>query len=218
MAFIPARGGSKGIVGKNRRLLAGIPLVAYSILAAKSSKLVDRVVVSTDCPEVARLSREWGAEVPFMRPENLASDSAQIGAALDYTLHRLDESGYTPEIVVELYPTSPFRPAGMIDELISHGRKAVCVQTVKSITRKSGRFFKCNGDSFGVLEANKSTNTQFLRGSGSGVVHNFRDNVYPWFFYVVEDQICNIDIDEPQDWALAEEILRRNLFRFGWES
>ena len=76
LALITARGGSKGVPKKNVKVLAGKPLIAWTIEAAKASKFLDRVLVSTDDEEIAKTSREWGAEVPFMRPPELAEDVA----------------------------------------------------------------------------------------------------------------------------------------------
>jgi CMP-N,N'-diacetyllegionaminic acid synthase len=78
LAIIPARGGSKGLPRKNIKLLDGLPLICYTIKAALDSKLVDRVIVSTDDVEIATISRDFGAEVPFMRPDNLASDKSMV--------------------------------------------------------------------------------------------------------------------------------------------
>ena len=89
IAIIPARGGSKGLPGKNILPLCGKPMIAYTIEAAKQSKYISRVIVSTDDQKIANIALEYGAEVPFLRPEFLASDTAQAIDNYIYTVERL---------------------------------------------------------------------------------------------------------------------------------
>jgi YrbI family 3-deoxy-D-manno-octulosonate 8-phosphate phosphatase len=119
LALIPARGGSKGIPRKNIRNFAGHPLIAWSIAAAKQSELVTRVIVSTDDEEIASVARECGAETPFLRPAELAQDQTTDLPVFEHALQWLEENEkYRPEIVVQLRPTSPIRPKGMVDHAI----------------------------------------------------------------------------------------------------
>ncbi len=119
LAVIPARGGSESLPRKNIRSFGGIPLIAYSIAAGLQSTLVDRVIVSTDDAEIAGISREWGAETPFMRPTALARNES---LDIDFFAHALgwlyEHESYRPDIVVHLRPTSPLRPVGLVDEAI----------------------------------------------------------------------------------------------------
>lgn len=111
LAIVPARGGSKGVPRKNIRDLAGKPLIAWSILAGRGSKYVDRLIVSTEDEEIAEVARRCGAEVPFLRPAHLAKDDTP---GIDPVLHALEElPGY--DYVVLLQPTSPLRDSGDID-------------------------------------------------------------------------------------------------------
>ncbi len=119
LALIPARGGSKGIPGKNIMKLAGKPLIAYSILQAKESKYISRVIVSTDAKEIAKVSKDWGAEVPFMRPNDLADDMSPDIDAFAHSLKWLENNeSYSPELVVHLRPTGPVRKIEIIDKAI----------------------------------------------------------------------------------------------------
>lgn len=119
VALIPARGGSKSIPGKNIKPLGGMPLLAYSIAAGLQAELVQRVLVSTDSAEIADVARAWGAEVPFLRPADLAEDSTTDFPVFEHALHWLAENeGYRPDIIVQLRPTSPFRPPGLVDSAI----------------------------------------------------------------------------------------------------
>lgn len=119
LAIIPARGGSKGLPNKNILPLAGHPLIAYSVKAALDSPAITRTIVSTDSAEIARVAAEYGAEVPFMRPTELAQD---LSTDLEVFVHALawlrDHEGYVPDLVVQLRPTSPVRQVAVIEACI----------------------------------------------------------------------------------------------------
>jgi len=119
LALIPARGGSKGIPRKNIKDLGGYPLIAYSIAAGLNSKLVTRTIVTTDDEEIARIARVYGAEVPFLRPEEIARDDTRDLPVFQHVLAWLQEhEDYQPEVVVQLRPTSPFRSPELVDEAV----------------------------------------------------------------------------------------------------
>jgi YrbI family 3-deoxy-D-manno-octulosonate 8-phosphate phosphatase len=119
LALIPARGGSKSIPRKNIKLLAGFPLLAYSIAAAMQSALVSRTIVSTDDDEIACTGQSYGAEAPFLRPADLAGDDTTDFPVFAQALHWLKEKeGYQPDIVVQLRPTSPIRPPECVDQAL----------------------------------------------------------------------------------------------------
>lgn len=113
LAVIPARGGSKGLPGKNIRLLHGKPLIAWSIEAAQQASGVDRVVVSTDSDDIAAVAREWKCEV-LKRPAELATDEATTIAVLGHVAQEVPEA----MSIIVLQPTSPLRDRGLIDECI----------------------------------------------------------------------------------------------------
>ena len=115
LAIIPARGGSKGIPRKNIRLLAGKPLIAYSIEAARQSRKVDRVIVSTEDTEIAKIAERYGAEV-IKRPQDLAKDDTPTESVIEHVLYHLEKTeGYYPSYVMLLQPTSPLREPSDID-------------------------------------------------------------------------------------------------------
>jgi N-acylneuraminate cytidylyltransferase len=119
-AIIPARGGSKGIPGKNIKLLKGHPLIAYSIAAAKLSKSISRVIVSTDSPEIAEISKTYGAEVPFIRPAEFAKDNSPDRDFLVHAIRWFEENeNEIPGYWVHLRPTTPLRDPSLIDDAIS---------------------------------------------------------------------------------------------------
>lgn len=135
LALIPARGGSKGIPRKNLLVVNGKPLVAYSILQALASKHITRTIVSTDDDEIARVARQFGAEVPFMRPVELARDTSLDFETFWHALVWLrDNERYTCELVVHLRPTVPVRRVEVIDEAIEMMLKHPDADALRSVS------------------------------------------------------------------------------------
>jgi CMP-N,N'-diacetyllegionaminic acid synthase len=133
LAVIPARGGSVGVPRKNIRQLAGKPLIAHSIEAAQAAPSIDRVIVTTDDPEIAAVAREWRAEVPFLRPAEMAQNDTPGMVPLMHAIRWLDEhDGYRPAFVMELQPTSPLRTAADIEAAfaLARDRRADAVVSV----------------------------------------------------------------------------------------
>lgn len=150
LAIIPARGGSKGIPRKNIRDFAGYPLVAYSIAAALQAETIGRVVVSTDDAEIAAVAREFGAEVPFLRPGALAADNTTDLPVFRHALTWLEaQEGYMPEVVVQLRPTSPIRPPGLVDaavrKLLAHA-EADSVRGVVPAGQNPHKMWRLSGE------------------------------------------------------------------------
>jgi N-acylneuraminate cytidylyltransferase len=120
LAVIPARGGSKSIPRKNARPLGGHPLLAWSIAAARASRRVTRVLVSTDDPELRALALAYGAEAPFLRPPELARDDTRDFPVVRHALDWLERAeGLRPELIVQLRPTSPLRPRDLVDAAVA---------------------------------------------------------------------------------------------------
>lgn len=117
LALIPARGGSKGVPGKNTRGAGGKPLIAWTIEAGKASRYVDRLILSTDDPSIAAVARQFGCEVPFTRPVELATDKADSMAVVRHALESLPERY---DYLLLLQPTSPLRGAADIDAAFEH--------------------------------------------------------------------------------------------------
>lgn len=119
VAIIPARGGSKGLLRKNMRPIGGKPLIAWTIEAAKEAKLVHRIIVSTNDHEIAKIAKEYGAEVPFIRPSELAQDQTPTEPVLTHAVNWLEENeNYKVDVVVFLQPTDIFRPKGVVDKVV----------------------------------------------------------------------------------------------------
>lgn len=143
LVVITARGGSKGIPRKNVRLLAGKPLIAWAIEAALQAQRKPRVVVSTDDEEIAAVARQYGAEVPFMRPSELAQDLSHTIEALIHALTFFQEhEGYVPKAVVLLPPTAPLVTASDIDIGIDALLKDETLDSVRPIIESPKHPFK----------------------------------------------------------------------------
>ncbi|MDR4503639.1 MAG: acylneuraminate cytidylyltransferase family protein [Candidatus Scalindua sp.] len=135
LALIPARGGSKRVEDKNICLLGGKPLIAYTVEAALASKLISRVVVSTDSRQVAGISKEYGAETPFLRPESISQDDSTEMEFFEHALGWfMKYEGYEPDLIVQLYPTSPFRKAETIDKAVKEIQLYPEADSLRSIT------------------------------------------------------------------------------------
>ena len=145
-AIIPAWSGSKGVPKKNIRLLGGHPLIAYSIVAARRCRHIDRVIVSTDSPEIADISGAYGAEAPFLRPAELARDSS---TDVEFIRHALDwfqdHEHLQPELLVHLRPTTPLRESALIDsaiDLIASHDEATSLRSAHQVAEPPEKMFR----------------------------------------------------------------------------
>lgn len=118
LGVVPARGGSKAIPDKNLRPVAGRPLLAYTAEAARASRRLSRVIVSTDAPAIAEAAQAMGLEVPFMRPAELAGDTTPMLPVLQHAVAEMSARGFCADVVVLLQPTSPLRRAAHIDQAV----------------------------------------------------------------------------------------------------
>ncbi len=130
-----ARGGSKGVPRKNIRMLSGKPLLAWTVLEAKKSKYINRIIISTDDEEIAKVAAEYGAEAPFMRPKELAADRTLDLPVMQHALRYLEEKeNYKPDAVVQLRPTAPLRRAEHIDFGVKMFLEHPEAHSVRSVT------------------------------------------------------------------------------------
>lgn len=120
LGLITARSGSKGIPGKNIKLLGKKPLISYSIISALESDLISKLMVSTDSEEIADIARQYGAEVPYLRPSELAQDTTPTLPVIQHVLEFYKNAGHEFDAVCLLQPTSPFRPAGFVNDCIQN--------------------------------------------------------------------------------------------------
>ncbi|MFZ1557768.1 MAG: acylneuraminate cytidylyltransferase family protein, partial [Nitrospira sp.] len=221
LAVIPARGGSKSIPLKNIRPLNGIPLLAFTIQAAKRSAYLDRYVVSTDHADIVRVAREYGAEV-IERPADLATDQAPTEWALLHALEVLARQSYRPEFVVTLEPTSPLRSTELIDRCIAEAIRHPemdCVMTVAETRKCYGRLQDGRFEYLFPDQPRRRQERQPLYEESS-TVYVTRTEVLERdrsvlgrtrYGVVVEDPREAIDINEPLDFIVAEAVLAQRL-------
>ena len=134
LAIIPARSGSKSVIDKNIRMIAGKPMIAYSIEHGLKAECIDRVIVSTDSEKYADIAREYGAEVPFIRPAEYATDtSLDIDVFRHALLFLKENEGYEPELVVQLRPTYPIRRISDIEAMVKYMREHPTVDSMRCI-------------------------------------------------------------------------------------
>jgi CMP-N,N'-diacetyllegionaminic acid synthase len=153
LAVITARGGSKSIPGKNIKPLAGKPLIAWTIETALQCKELCRVIVSTDDQKIANVARQWGAEVPFIRPSQLSQDDSSHISVILHTIHWLeDKEGFCPDFILLLQPTSPFRNVEDVHQTIQLAIKhdAIAVMSVCEATKHPNKTYKISEN--GTLE------------------------------------------------------------------
>ena len=134
LGFIPARAGSKRIPNKNIKPLGNKPLIAYTIEASLKSKHINRTIVSTDSKVIAAVARQYGAEVPFIRPESISKTNSTEMEFFEHALSWLEQKeNYEPDLIVLLYPTSPFRKPESIDHAIENIQKHPEADSLRSI-------------------------------------------------------------------------------------
>ncbi len=219
LAVIPARGGSKGLPGKNIKRLGDKPLIAWTIEAALNAKFIDKTIVSTDCQEIAQVSRAYGAEVPFIRPDELSSDTA---TSSDVILHAIGSMKSEFNVILLLQPTSPFRTAKDIDsasELYNSSSTSSVVSVCLADKSPYWYFFKNN---VGMMSPVLSMEGQFSRRQELPDTYLLNGAIYivdiKKFLsqkkFIFDDSISyvmskesSIDIDEPLDFKLAQLIL-----------
>ena len=180
-AIIPARGGSKGLPGKNIRTLAGKPLIAWTIEHAKSSKYIDKVVVSTDDPEIAKIAKKYGAEVPFLRPKELATDDAKTIDVILHALNWLATRDDYYDLLVLLEPTSPLRDVGDIDkciEMLIGNPKAEAIVSVAKLESTHPEFNVVINEEGFIRKPDGTTNFEVLRRQDLEDVYFFEGSIY----------------------------------------
>jgi len=225
LAIIPARGGSKSIPKKNIKLFAGKPLIAWSIDVALKSGIVDKLIVSTDDDKIADVSRQFGAEVPFTRPVELAQDNSPTLPVLQHTVSFLKEQGYCPDYVLLLEPTSPCRQPFHLQEAVEilENTGADSVVALGEVPKHFNPSWQYN------IDADKKLSL-FTGGSIKNIIRRRQELPYTYFRngafyffktellfadepslygddvrgYVIEDKY-SVDIDTPEDWLAAEK-------------
>lgn len=135
LAIIPARGGSKGLPGKNIRPLLGKPLIAWSIEHAKNSEFVDEIFISTDSKDIADVAEMYGVRVPELRPAELAVDTAPSSAFIEYTINKYQKEGRIFDYFILLEPTSPLRETSDVDQSIKQLIDNPCYDSIVGVCK-----------------------------------------------------------------------------------
>jgi CMP-N-acetylneuraminic acid synthetase len=152
LAVIPARGGSKGLSRKNALPLGGKPLIAWTIEAARQTALIDRIVVSSDDEEIAATAQQWGAEAPFLRPAELATDMASTEVVLKHALEWIEErENHRFDILVYLQATDPFRRRGIVSEVLESLIADPTLDTVFAARPEHKNYWTFDGERYRAL-------------------------------------------------------------------
>ncbi|ADU61126.1 MAG: acylneuraminate cytidylyltransferase family protein [Pseudodesulfovibrio sp.] len=216
LAFIPARGGSKGLRRKNVLDLCGQPLIAHTIQAALACGGFDRVFVSTDDEEIAEVSRSFGADVPFLRPKEHARDDSLLAGAINHAFKEFENRGESFHLCAELYPTSPFRTPDLLRMLLSKldaGYKSV--RTAHTSSGNATRYYICDGQDERPLTPvwpNSLHGSLFFLGVFNGYWISPLRPTWGTYVHGINDPAERVDIDTKLDFELARYILENNLY------
>lgn len=223
LGIIPARGGSKGIPGKNIKLLGGKPLLAHTAESAKASGLLSRVILSSDDPEIIAVGIELEIEVPFVRPEELAGDATTSLAVIQHAVEFLEEQGEKYDAVCLLQPTTPFRATGLIDKAIKKFTEAnydslISVREVPAefnphwiFEEKEGKLRIATGETEiiprrqGLPKAYHRDGAIYITKSSVLLEQNslYGNNIG----FIDTTGSSYVNIDTPEDWEEAEKIV-----------
>jgi N-acylneuraminate cytidylyltransferase len=224
--LIPARGGSKGIPGKNIKLLNGKPLIGYTLDFAKKVAPVGNIYLSTDSQEIIRVAETYGIKAPFVRPASLASDTAGMNEVILHAIQHFEAAQRkTVDAVMLLQPTAPFRRATHYSEVLALYKESIdmVVSVLESPYNPYYTLFE--EDESGFLSKSKKAN--FERRQDIPKVYAYNGSIYLFnadkvkqqplhtlervVKYVMDD-MHSVDIDNYLDWILAEAILSKGLF------
>ncbi|WP_337881106.1 pseudaminic acid cytidylyltransferase [Rheinheimera sp.] len=223
LAIIPARGGSKRIPGKNIRAFCGKPMIAWSIEAARASNLFDRIIVSTDSSEIARVAKTYGAEVPFIRPAELADDYATTRVVVNHAIQWAQTEQLNPVYVCCIYPTAPFVTAALLNEsfkTLINSQKEFCFPvTSYPYPIQRALFMDSNGGVNMFQPEHRTSRSQDLvpayHDAGQfywGKTDAFLENKAMFSALataIVLPRSQVEDIDTEEDWTVAEQLFKR---------
>lgn len=226
LVVIPARGGSKGILRKNIKPLAGRPLIQYTIEAARKLFADEIICVSTDDQSIKETVESLGLTVPFLRPSELATDESGSFGVLLNALDHYEANNYSPDVIILLQPTSPFRNAQHIEEalMLFNYQYDMIVSVQETKSNPYSVLFEDNEE--GLLE--KSKNGNFSRRQDcpkvwelNGAiyiinVHSLRNSDSLEFKRIkkyIMEEVYSLDIDTPFDWIIAESLIEKNYIK-----
>ena len=224
MIVIPARGGSKGIPGKNVRMLQGKPLIQYTVEAARKLVPDDQIIVSTDSPEIRKVVEDLGISIPFLRPSELATDTAGTYEVLLHALNFYERDSATPDKIVLLQPTSPFRNEEHIKGAVDLYEDTLDMIVSVKETASNPYYVLREENEEGFLVKSKEGN--FKRRQDCPKVWEINGAIYVinplslrkmplnQFSRIKKfemDEISSHDIDSKLDWYIAETIISHGL-------
>lgn len=224
LGIIPARGGSKGVPGKNIRLLGDNPLLAYSVYAAQHADFLEKTILSSDDMEIHSVAEKYGIEIPFIRPESLATDTASSIDVVKHAVEYLENQGEYYDAICLLQPTSPFREKGFIDKAIQKFimEDADALVSVLPVPHEFNPHWVFEPDEKGVLRIatgekeiikRRQELPQAFYRDGSIYITKVSVIKQGSFYgeklsYIESDSDFYVNIDTPQDWIKAEEKLQ----------
>lgn len=226
LCTICARGGSKGVPNKNIKELLGKPLIAYTIEQALCCRFIDRVVVSTDSQDIAIIAKQYGVEVPFMRPSDLATDESPKLPVIQHAVrYYIENLNFKPDYVIDLDPTSPLRISDDIEKCLNLIMNDFNCDSVITGYRsnKNPYFNMVEIDPKGFAYLSKETEKQVIRRQDAPIVYAMNASIYVWKTEVLLNQTRivsgkmkliempkerSIDIDTGIDFKLVELIMR----------
>ena len=230
LGLVPARGGSKGVPGKNVRALAGHTLLEYTARAARESGVLDRLILTTDSLEIADAGRRAGLEVPFMRPASLAADDTPMVPVIQHALAEIARHAWSPDIIVLLQPTSPLRRAEHIRRAVERLKdtQADSVVTVNEVPLDHSPDYLLFRNADGTLRPFLPEGARITRRQDARPAHWRDGTVYAFWRTTLErygsiygdtcqslvlDESESLSIDTVRDWKIAEERLLARLSR-----
>lgn len=224
LGLIPARGGSKGILGKNIKLLEGKPLLTYTWESANKSRLLSRIVLSSDDKEIIKVAETIGLEVPFERPSSLAQDDTPSIEVIKHALKELKNEGEEFEAICLLQPTTPFREEGLIDRAIEkfisgNYTSLISVREVPHqfnphwvFEEKEGKLKIATGEKV-VISRRQDLPTAYYRDGSIYVINAAmlakQNSIYgEKVGFIKQEGSPNINLDDLEDWVAAENYLK----------
>ena len=237
LAVVPARGGSKGLPGKNTRPLAGLPLIAHSIKCAAMCRSVTRTIVTTDSPEIAELATQAGGDVPFLRPISLAQDDTPMWPVLRHALDEVEaEEGQVYDALLLLDPTSPGRLPNQVDDAIARLWATPEADGIVGVSRPEfNPLWHCVVERDGWMADLNPSAATYVRRQDVPTVYRINASLYCWRSSFVRREAADwrapgkhllfeipeasaIHIDDADEFARAEVMIRAGLIRLPWQS
>ncbi len=226
LAVIPARGGSKGVPGKNKKLLNGKPLIQYSIDAALQSKHISEVVVTTDDAEIMAIAKSLGANVPFVRPTHLAEDATPTLPVIQHAVSFLENEGKHFDAICLLQPTSPFRPKGFLDKALEtfQEKQTDSLVSVLEVPHQYNPHWTFEANENGVLQIATGEKNIIPRRQELPKAYHRDGSIYITktqvlmeedslygnsLAYIVSDATFYVNIDTIDDWEKATQLAKK---------